>query len=99
MRIGDYVTVLRDGRLQAEARVADIDVAWIIRQMVGPIEHGAGRPTTRRPANSARGRRSRAAAAVAAAYRGSRFVLGARRRDRRRYTACSGQDGRSCSSA
>ncbi len=38
MRIGDYVTVLRDGHLQAEAKVADIDVPWIIGQMVGPIE-------------------------------------------------------------
>ena len=38
MRIGDYVTVLRDGRFQAEARVADIDVPWIINQMVGRIE-------------------------------------------------------------
>ena len=38
MRIGDYVTVLRDGRLQAEAKVADIDVNWIIAQMVGPID-------------------------------------------------------------
>jgi erythritol transport system ATP-binding protein len=37
-RIGDYVTVLRDGHLQAEALIADIDVAWIIGQMVGPIE-------------------------------------------------------------
>ena len=38
LRIGDYVTVLRDGRLQATARVADIDVPWMISQMVGPIE-------------------------------------------------------------
>ena len=38
VRIGDYVTVLRDGHLQAEARVVDIDIAWIIGQMVGPIE-------------------------------------------------------------
>ncbi len=38
MRIGDYVTVLRDGHFQAEAKVADIDVPWIIGQMVGHIE-------------------------------------------------------------
>ena len=38
MRIGDYITVLRDGHFQAEAKVADIDVPWIIGQMVGPIE-------------------------------------------------------------
>ena len=38
MRIGDYVTVLRDGRLQAEALVADVDVGWMIAEMVGPID-------------------------------------------------------------
>ncbi|REK64059.1 MAG: sugar ABC transporter ATP-binding protein [Cohnella sp.] len=35
MRIGDYVTVLRDGRLIAEAKVKDIDIPWIVRNMVG----------------------------------------------------------------
>lgn len=35
VRIGDYVTVLRDGRLVAEAAVKDIDVPWIVQQMVG----------------------------------------------------------------
>ncbi|MCB0052658.1 MAG: sugar ABC transporter ATP-binding protein [Caldilinea sp.] len=34
-QISDYVTVLRDGRLVAEARNADIDVPWIIEKMVG----------------------------------------------------------------
>jgi erythritol transport system ATP-binding protein len=34
-RISDYVTVLRDGRLVAEARTAAIDVPWIIEKMVG----------------------------------------------------------------
>ena len=34
-RISDYVTVLRDGHLVAEARTADIDVPWIIEKMVG----------------------------------------------------------------
>lgn len=34
-QIGDYVTVLRDGRLVAEERIARIDVAWIIEKMVG----------------------------------------------------------------
>jgi erythritol transport system ATP-binding protein len=38
VRIGDFITVLRDGRFQAEAKVADIDIPWIISQMVGPIE-------------------------------------------------------------
>jgi erythritol transport system ATP-binding protein len=33
--IGDHVTVLRDGRLVAEAAVHDIDVHWIVEQMIG----------------------------------------------------------------
>ena len=35
MRIGDYVTIFRDGRLVAEAKVKEIDVPWIVKQMVG----------------------------------------------------------------
>ncbi len=35
MEIGDYITVLRDGKVQAEARIADIDIDWIIEKMVG----------------------------------------------------------------
>jgi|SRR5476649_1791844 len=35
MTIGDYITILRDGRFQAEARVGDIDVPWIVREMLG----------------------------------------------------------------
>jgi erythritol transport system ATP-binding protein len=35
MEIGDHVTVLRDGRLVGEAAVADIDVHWIVEQMIG----------------------------------------------------------------
>jgi erythritol transport system ATP-binding protein len=33
--IGDYITVLRDGNLQQEKPMGDIDVPWIIEQMVG----------------------------------------------------------------
>jgi erythritol transport system ATP-binding protein len=35
LRIGDYVTVLRDGKLAAHARAQDINVSWIIEKMVG----------------------------------------------------------------
>lgn len=35
LQIGDYVTVLRDGRLVETARTNDISVAWIIEKMVG----------------------------------------------------------------
>ena len=33
--IGDYITVLRDGKLVQEASMASIDVPWIISNMVG----------------------------------------------------------------
>ena len=36
LRIGDTVTVLRDGRYQAHALVKDISVEWMVEQMVGP---------------------------------------------------------------
>jgi erythritol transport system ATP-binding protein len=35
LRIGDRVTVLRDGRIVASADARDIDVGWIIEHMVG----------------------------------------------------------------
>lgn len=35
MEIGDYITILRDGHFQAEASVTDIDVPWIVREMLG----------------------------------------------------------------
>lgn len=35
LQIGDYVTVLRDGRLVDEKPADQIDVSWIIEQMVG----------------------------------------------------------------
>ncbi|AGA57440.1 ABC-type sugar transport system, ATPase component [Thermobacillus composti KWC4] len=35
MRIGDYITVLRDGKLVARDEIANIDIPWIVRNMVG----------------------------------------------------------------
>ena len=35
MRIGDNVTILRDGKFVAKAEVKDIDVLWIVQRMVG----------------------------------------------------------------
>ena len=35
IRIGDYVTILRDGRWVANAEVKDISVSWIVEKMVG----------------------------------------------------------------
>ncbi len=37
VRIGDTVSVLRDGRMQAVAEMRDIDIPWMIAQMVGTI--------------------------------------------------------------
>jgi erythritol transport system ATP-binding protein len=35
LQIGDYLTILRDGKLQAEAPARDVNVPWIIEKMVG----------------------------------------------------------------
>lgn len=35
MEIGDYITILCDGRLRSTAAVKDISVPWIVRQMLG----------------------------------------------------------------
>jgi erythritol transport system ATP-binding protein len=35
LQIGDYITVLRDGNLVTERSVSEIDLQWIVRQMVG----------------------------------------------------------------
>jgi erythritol transport system ATP-binding protein len=35
LQIGDYVTVLRDGQLVAQAPAAEINVNWIVEKMVG----------------------------------------------------------------
>jgi erythritol transport system ATP-binding protein len=35
MRIGDRITVLRDGRIVAEADTSEVDIPWIVEQMVG----------------------------------------------------------------
>jgi erythritol transport system ATP-binding protein len=35
IRIGDYITVLRDGRVTGQERMSDVDVGWIVRQMIG----------------------------------------------------------------
>ncbi|MBQ9275100.1 MAG: sugar ABC transporter ATP-binding protein [Succinivibrio sp.] len=35
MRIGDYLTVFRDGKLVAQDQTKNIDLAWIVRNMIG----------------------------------------------------------------
>jgi erythritol transport system ATP-binding protein len=35
IRIGDYITVLRDGRVTGSRPMAEVGVPWIVRQMIG----------------------------------------------------------------
>jgi erythritol transport system ATP-binding protein len=35
IRIGDFITVLRDGRITGHEHMAKVDLKWIIRQMIG----------------------------------------------------------------
>ncbi|HEX7975079.1 MAG TPA: sugar ABC transporter ATP-binding protein [Anaerolineales bacterium] len=35
LQVGDYLTVLRDGKVQDEALVSQVNVSWIIEKMVG----------------------------------------------------------------
>ncbi|WP_019554552.1 sugar ABC transporter ATP-binding protein [Propionispira raffinosivorans] len=35
MKIGDYVTILRDGKFVASSPVKNIDIQWIVKEMVG----------------------------------------------------------------
>ncbi len=35
MRIGDFITVLRDGRVPGARPMAEVDLHWIVRQMIG----------------------------------------------------------------
>ena len=35
IRIGDFITVLRDGRVTGSRSMIDVDVHWIVRQMIG----------------------------------------------------------------
>jgi len=44
VRIGDYFTVLRDGRLEATATKADVTIPWIIKQMLGADDLVKRRP-------------------------------------------------------
>ena len=35
IRIGDYITVLRDGQITGQEAMEDVDTQWIVRQMIG----------------------------------------------------------------
>ena len=44
MQIGDYITVLRDGRKVAEAPMSEVSLPWIIERMVGRDTAASYRP-------------------------------------------------------
>ncbi|CAG4918033.1 sugar ABC transporter ATP-binding protein [Paraburkholderia gardini] len=44
IRIGDYITVLRDGRITGNQPMDQVDVPWIVRQMVGRETKDFSRP-------------------------------------------------------
>jgi erythritol transport system ATP-binding protein len=48
IRIGDYITVLRDGRVTGEAAMRDVDTHWIVRQMIGRDAKDFARPVGHR---------------------------------------------------
>ena len=54
LEIADRVSVLRDGRMVAEAQAGDVDIRWIVEQMTGRPAGAA------EPPQAARGRGSRA---------------------------------------
>jgi ABC-type sugar transport system ATPase subunit len=47
LRIGDYITVLRDGNLIAEAPMEQVDLTWIVEHMVGRDTQAAYTPVAR----------------------------------------------------
>ena len=55
LQIGDYITVLRDGKFVAEAPMANVSLKWMVEHMVGreasaiytPAEHEIGREILR----------------------------------------------------
>ena len=49
VRIGDFITVLRDGRITGHERMGQIDVPWIVRQMVGSAMKDFAAPGDRPP--------------------------------------------------
>jgi erythritol transport system ATP-binding protein len=49
VRIGDHIAVLRDGRMQAQAEIRDVDIPWIIERMVGQRPLAEPRPRTGGP--------------------------------------------------
>ncbi len=44
VRIGDYITVLRDGRITGSRPMDDVDVSWIVQNMIGAASRDFSKP-------------------------------------------------------
>ena len=83
IRIGDYITVLRDGHITGQEQMKNVDTQWIVRQMIGSDakdfakadDHEPGEEVFPRRGNlpAARDRRSGGRPCVAVAARPARF--------------------------
>ncbi|MDQ6433955.1 sugar ABC transporter ATP-binding protein [Mesorhizobium sp. LHD-90] len=49
IRIGDYITVLRDGRITGQEEVRNVDTQWIVRQMIGSDAKDFAKPDGHEP--------------------------------------------------
>ena len=49
VRIGDYITVLRDGRITGHEQMKNVDTHWIVRQMIGSDAKDFAKPDGHEP--------------------------------------------------
>jgi erythritol transport system ATP-binding protein len=49
IRIGDYITVLRDGHITGRELMKNVDTQWIVRQMIGSDAKDFAKPDDHRP--------------------------------------------------
>jgi erythritol transport system ATP-binding protein len=83
MRIGDYITVLRDGQITGHAMVRDIDTKWIVRSMIGSDAKDFAKAATTNSGGGIPCRGDQPAATDRRSRRRSRLAFGPRRRDPR----------------
>jgi erythritol transport system ATP-binding protein len=49
IRIGDYITVLRDGHITGQEEMKNVDTTWIVRQMIGSDAKDFAKPDDHKP--------------------------------------------------
>lgn len=49
IRIGDYITVLRDGHITGQEQMKNVDTQWIVRQMIGSDAKDFSKPDDHKP--------------------------------------------------